>query len=117
MKLHAKVLPEYFNMLDYKTKEFRQIEAITLENSETGECRSFKVRNIRKMPDADANSVMEAYSKVNWDDQLPIYVIELGDEIAQKEDSVQVSERCSKIQEDRKFEIPGAEKTWHGVGD
>ncbi len=81
MKLTAKVLPEYFGNLDLKFVEFRQIEDITLENSETGERRTFEVKDIRRLVKSDASNVKKIYPNVPWDPDLPVYAIELGDEL------------------------------------
>lgn len=83
MRLYAKCLPEYFAMLDEGTKtiEFRQIECITLENSETRETRTYAVEDVRKLFPGMANHIKARYSKVPWDAKLPVFVIELGEEI------------------------------------
>lgn len=91
MRLMAKIDPEYFKMLDTKTREFRQIESIDLVNSVTGESREFKVNDIKMCPRESAEHVKRIYSKVKWDPNLPVFSIELGDEIITKvDDSVNI---------------------------
>ncbi len=81
MRLYAKCLPECFAMLDDKNHEFRQIECIIVENSETHETREFEVRNILRLDGARSALVMQNYPKVPWDAKLPVFAIELGEEI------------------------------------
>lgn len=105
MKLHAKCLPEYFQMLDLKRSEFRQIESIVLENQVTGETREFQVTDFRKVDDVAQEIVKKRYPMVDWDPELPIYAIDLGDEL------------------DRNIMVPDPkhvaelEKRWYAVGD
>lgn len=81
MRLYAKCLPEYFEMLDYKIHEFRQIESIALENSETHETRTFEVVDIHTLTNAQIKCIKSKFSKVCWDEKLPFFAIELGKEI------------------------------------
>lgn len=119
MKLYAKCLPTYFKMLDLRSVEFRQFESIVLENSETGEKREFLVKDVRKLYPGTEKNIMNKYSEMPWDSDLPIFAIDLGDELDRNEMPVSVPHPApaATILEDRKFEIPEAEKTWHGVGD
>lgn len=82
MRLLAKVYPEYYNLLDIKHVEFRQIESITLENSKTHETRQFKVIDIQKCERVSAEHVQKTFPLVPWDEHLPVFAIELGDEIS-----------------------------------
>ncbi len=84
MKLYAKCCQEYFDMLDYKTIEFRQIESIVLEGP-SGEKREFLVKDIRKIEPVDQKVVMERYPKVLWDPEEPFFAIELGDEMGRND--------------------------------
>lgn len=97
MRLHANVYPEYFGLLDIKHVEFRQIESIVLENSKTHEKRIFAVTNIRKCEQISVEHVQKTFSLVPWDKHLPIFAIELGDEI-----SVFPEDPAGKSLEDRK---------------
>jgi len=119
MRLYAKVLPEYFDMLDYKTSEFKQFEDITLENTETHEKRTFKILGIRQLHDFEATEIKKRYPKVSWDPELPVFSIGLGDEV-DRNDSVQVPDSDQACQEDRKIivEHPATvEKQWYKVCD
>ncbi len=114
MKLHAKILPEYFELLKFKNVEFRQFESITLENSETHEQRVYKIKDVRKIQDDDEFLIKRLYPNIPWNVELPSFAIELGDEI----DSVPPEISAAASLGDRKpFEVPESEKTWHGVGD
>lgn len=82
MRLYARCLPEYFALLGVeKQHEFRQIECIIVENSETKETREFEVKNILRLDGGRAAVVKQNYAKVLWDAKLPIFAIELGEEI------------------------------------
>ncbi len=85
MRLYARCLPEYFAMLDTKTIEFRQIECIMLENQESGDTIEFKVKDIHKIDPQHEPLVKKTYPGVSWDEDLPIYAIELGEEIRKTE--------------------------------
>lgn len=121
MKLRAKCLPEYFKLLDIKSVEFRQFESIEIENTETGEVREFLVKDVRKMYPGTERTIKNKYPHVPWEPDLPIFAIDLGDELDRNEMPVPVSvplpAPAAALQEDRKYEIPESEKTWHGVGD
>lgn len=82
MRLYCRCLPEYFALLGVeKQHEFRQIECIAVENSETREIRQFLVRNIIRLDEGRAQAVKENYPCVPWDAKLPVFAIKLGDEI------------------------------------
>lgn len=81
MRLYVKCLPEYFALLDKKGHEFRQIECIIVENSETKETREFLVTNILRLDAGRAQLVRQNYPKVPWDAELPVFAIELGEEV------------------------------------
>ena len=116
MRLYAKVLPEYFDMLDYKTSEFRQFEDITLENTETHEKRTFKILGIRQLHDFEVPGIKKSYPKASWIPKLPIFSIGLGDGIV----SVQVPLSDQACCEDRKIAVvhPAEEKKpWYVAVD
>jgi len=120
MRLYAKMNPEYFEMLDLKTVEFRQFESMVLENSETEERREFRVKDVRRVYPTSEIYIKNKYPKVPWDRDLPIFAIELGDELDRNEIPVSVplpAHSIDKKQDGKVFEIPESEKTWHGVGD
>jgi len=110
-------------MLDMKTMEFRQFESIVLKNTETGETREFLVKDVRRLYPSSAGNVKKLYSKVSWIPDLPIFAIDLGDELDRNDiifvpNSVPQRSGINDQQKDIKtFEIPEVEKTWHGVGD
>ncbi len=117
MKLHAKMLHEYFIGIDEKNFEFRQFESITLEDIETHETRTFLVEGVRLLDGARTEQVKQSWIKVPWDPELPIYAIKLGLEIGRTNNSVPKAPDVLELASDRKFEIPESERTWHGVGD
>ncbi|MCX9011312.1 MAG: hypothetical protein OIN66_09335 [Candidatus Methanoperedens sp.] len=120
MKLYVKCHAEYFRMLDLKTTEFRQFESIVIENKETGETREFLVKDVRKVYPGSEKTIKNKYPKVDWDPDLPVFAIELGDELDRNDIIVSVPQPAHELDQkpDRKvFEIPEAEKTWHGVGE
>ena len=116
MKLYAKCLPEYFEMLDRKSSEFRQFESIAIENQVTGDIREFRIKDVRKIEGAGRNLVEKKYPLVDWDPDMPIFAIDLGDELDRNViGSVQPAPEISAAREDRRFEIPESKRTWHGV--
>ena len=106
-------------MLDFKRSEFRQIESIVLENQETGDKREFEVTDIRQVQ-ARA-TVEEKYQLVNWDPDIPIFSIDLGDELDMNEMPVSVHDpahQAGLISDRKVFVDPEAKEAWHGgVGD
>lgn len=108
MRLYAKCLPEYFRMImsEFKSIEFRQIECILLENQETHETIEFKVQDIHKIDPQHEPFVKKTFPGVPWDEKLPIFAIELGEEIGRTE---------VPVIEPHVIEQP--EKTWCGVGE
>jgi hypothetical protein len=129
MRLYAKIYPEYFEMLDTKLTEFRQIESILLENSQTHETREFAVKDIRKCERVSAEHVQKMFPLVPWNEKLPVFAIELGDEISVLPErstaelledrnnihSVHAGAEILKMDPDRKqIEY---EKPWYVVGD
>ena len=119
MKLYAKCLPEYFKMLGFKGSEFRQIESIVLENQETGDKREFEVTDIREV--RDRSTVEDRYPLVEWDPEMPIFSIDLGDELDMNEMPVSVqhpAHQAGLISDRKVFVDPEAKEAWHGgVGD
>lgn len=108
MKLYAKCLPVYFEMLDLKQSEFRQFESIVIEDSVSGKKREFEVKDVRRIDDQSRSQVETMFPMVDWDPERPIYSIDLGDEL-NRNDILSATQPA--------FEIPDSEKTWHGVGD
>lgn len=90
MKLYAKCDPEYFDLLDMKSIEFRQFESIVIENSETGEKREFLVEDVRRLLPSEAENVKKLYTKVPWEPSLRMFAIDLGDELDRNDALVSV---------------------------
>ena len=106
MHFYTKCDDEYFRLLDLKRMELRQIEGFTIENKLTGERRTFRVENIRKLHPVMAQYVKEQYPKVPWDGELAVYAIDLGAEV--KEPDTPKNEIVERI-----VELP--EKRWDAV--
>ena len=88
MQLIAKCLPIYWNQLGtVKQTEFRQIESIILENTETGETKTFAVTDIHKLEDVAAEHVKTTHPAVEWNPHQPIYGIGLGLEMGERVES------------------------------
>lgn len=129
MNLYAKMYPEYFALLDTKLTEFRQIESITFENSETHETRTFAVTDIKKCQTETVKHVKRVFSNIPWKDGKLIFAIELGDEISvlpersaddipenrNNINSVHAGAEISNTVPDRKY--VEYEKPWYAVGD
>lgn len=82
MQLKARCLPKYWNQLGIiKQTEFRQIESISLENTETGEIKTFTVTDIHKLEELAVEHVKDTHSAVEWNPHQPIYGIGLGMEL------------------------------------
>ncbi|MDD3840089.1 MAG: hypothetical protein PHP06_05890 [Clostridia bacterium] len=108
MKLSAKCHPDYFAMLDIKTVEFRQFESIVLENTETGEIREFLIKDVRKIYPGTEETIKTKYPKVPWDPDLPVFAIDLGDELDRND--IPVPQKVYATEE--------AKEAWHGgVGE
>ena len=88
MQLKARCRPEYWNMLGaVKQTEFRQIESIILENTETGETKTFAVTDIHKLEEVAAEHVKTTHPAVEWNPHQPIYGIGLGLEMGERVES------------------------------
>jgi len=78
MKLYAKILPKYFELLvsGKKHTDFRQFEDIIFENTETGDTITFAVKDVcGAYPHSD---IRNAHPDVDWHPNRPIYKIILG---------------------------------------
>lgn len=88
MQLKGRCLPEYWEQLGKdKLTEFRQIESIVLENTETGESKTFTVTDIHELQEVAADHVKETHSAVEWNPHQPIYGIGLGLEMGERVES------------------------------
>jgi len=78
VKLYAKILPRYFELIKKRHKriDFRQFESITFYNSETGEEIEHEILDVDRC--MSRSVIFEEYPDVKWEPNKEIYEIKLG---------------------------------------
>jgi len=83
MKLRAKINPEYLEQIltGSKDSEYRHIDKMILENSETGEEYMFEVIGIERVSKIAVGELQKKYPKVGFTKTRPCYQIGLGERL------------------------------------
>jgi len=77
LKITAKCLPRYFDRLKAFGVDYRQFDEITFVNSVTGKEKTFYVDLVRQMDDSEREIIKDLTPEVSWDEEKPIYAIDL----------------------------------------
>ena len=96
MKLHAKIKTEYLRAIlnGEKFAEYRHMDKITLEDSETSELYDFEVTGIEQMSKISISQIQKMYPDCGFTKKRKCYEIALGEQIPQKpEESIKIKLR------------------------